>query len=152
MMLKMNISLSMRGLIKPYPYSKKALAPIFSGKKPKYATKLRQHNKTRGPQQINSTHNHKRYEIQGPTLSLRAAFFCSKSSITRARRASRALSSCSLKGQSLGIPGSFSTLGFLLKPSFLASLAFFLWCSFTFLITLCFCFKETLLLLLSAKN
>ena len=46
------------------------------------------------------------------TLSLRSAFFCSNSSIAFALRASRALSSCSLKGQSLGIPGSFSTFFF----------------------------------------
>lgn len=86
------------------------------------------------------------------TLSFRAAFFCSISSRARARRASRALSSCSLKGQSLGIPGSFSFLDFLWSPSFFASLAFFLWCSFTFLMILYFFFNETLLLLLSANH
>lgn len=87
------------------------------------------------------------------TLSLRSAFLSSNSSITRARRASRALSSCSLKGQSLGIPGSFSGLFLRLRPSFFASFAFFLWCSFTFLMILCFFFRGTLLLLLSeSKN
>lgn len=86
------------------------------------------------------------------TLSLRRAFFCSNSSITRERRASRALSSCSLKGQSLGIPGSFSTLVLRLSPNFFASFAFFLWCSFTFLMILCFFFRGTLLLLLSETH
>ena len=87
------------------------------------------------------------------TLSLRSVFLSSNSSIARARRASRALSSCSLKGQSLGIPGSFSGLFLRLRPSFFASFAFFLWCSFTFLMILCFFFRGTLLLLLSeSKN
>lgn len=86
------------------------------------------------------------------TLSLRSAFFCSNSSIAFALRASRALSSCSLKGQSLGIPGSFSTFFFPLKRSFFASFVFFLLCSLTFLMTLYFFFNETLLLLLSEKQ
>jgi len=86
------------------------------------------------------------------TLSLRSAFFCSNSSMALALRASRALSSCSLKGQSLGIPGSFSTFFFPLSRSFFASFAFCLLCSFTFRITLYFFFNETLLLLLSATH
>ena len=86
------------------------------------------------------------------TLSLRSVFLSSNSSIARARRASRALSSCSLKGQSLGIPGSFSGLFLRLRPSFFASFAFFLWCSFTFLMILCFFFRGTLLLLLSESK
>lgn len=86
------------------------------------------------------------------TLSLRSAFFCSNSSIAFALRASRALSSCSLKGQSLGIPGSFSTFFFPLNRSFFASFVFFLLCSLTFLMTLYFFFSETLLLLLSSTQ
>jgi hypothetical protein len=83
------------------------------------------------------------------TLSFRAAFFCSSSSIALARLASRALISWSLKGQSLGMPGSFSTFFLWLRPSFFASFAFFLWCSFTFFSTLYFFLRGTLLLLLS---
>ena len=83
------------------------------------------------------------------TLSLRSTFFCSNSSMAFVLRASRALSSCSLKGQLLGILGSFSTLFFPLSLSFFASFAFFLLCSFTFRITLYLFLNETLLLLLS---
>ena len=86
------------------------------------------------------------------TLSLRLAFFCSNSSMAFILQASRALSSCSLKGQLLGILGSFSTLFFPLSLCFFASFAFFLLCSFTFRITLYFFFNETLLLLLSATK
>jgi len=86
------------------------------------------------------------------TLSLRSAFFCSNSSMAFVLRASRALSSCSLKGQFLGIPGSFSTLFFPPSLSFFASFVFFLLCSFTFRITLYFFFNETLLLLLSSTQ
>ena len=86
------------------------------------------------------------------TLSLCSAFFCYNSSMAFALRASRALSSCSIKGQSLGIPGSFSTFFVPLSRSFFASFAFCLLCSFTFCITLYFFFIETLLLLLSATQ
>jgi len=87
------------------------------------------------------------------TLSLRSALFCSNSSMAFLR-VSRALSSCSLKGQSLGILESFSTFFFPLSRScyFFASFAFCLLCSFTFGITLYFFFNETLLLLLSATQ
>lgn len=86
------------------------------------------------------------------TLSFFAAFFTSISSRARARRASRAASSCSLKGQALGIPGSFSILGFLLPTNFLASFAFFLWCSFTFFRILYFFLKGIRLDLLSTPT